>query len=127
MMHLKIALPTEILLEEEVDKVSAEGMEGSFTILPRHIDMTTALVPGLLSFVSGGEETFVAVDEGILVKRGESVHISARNAVMGGPLDELSETVDTAFREYNEKEKSVHTALAKLETDFTKRLIEMRQ
>ena len=39
-MKLKIMLPTEILLEKEVVKISAEAQNGSFCLLERHIDMT---------------------------------------------------------------------------------------
>jgi len=51
-MNLKILLPTEILLDEEVTKVSAEAENGSFTLLPNHIDFVTAIVPGILFFES---------------------------------------------------------------------------
>jgi len=68
-MNLKVLLPTEVLIDEEVRKVTAEAENGFFCLLPRHIDFATALIPGLLSFEdSEGRETFVAVDEGVLVK-----------------------------------------------------------
>ncbi|HBE49542.1 MAG TPA: F0F1 ATP synthase subunit epsilon, partial [Cyanobacteria bacterium UBA11369] len=51
-MKLKVLLPTKILLEEEVSKITAEAANGSFCLLPRHIDFVTALVPGILIFVS---------------------------------------------------------------------------
>ncbi len=54
-MKLKILLPTEIMLDEEVTKVTAEAGNGSFCLLPRHIDFVAALVPGLLSFVKAGQ------------------------------------------------------------------------
>ena len=68
-MNLKIAIPTKILLDMEVSKVSAEAENGSFTLLPGHIDFVAALVPSLLACEdASGRETLVAVDEGILVK-----------------------------------------------------------
>ena len=53
-MRLTVLLPTEILVDEEVVKVVAEAQNGSFCLLPRHIDFVAALVPGLLSFVKTG-------------------------------------------------------------------------
>ena len=50
-MNLKVLLPTRVLIEEEVAKVTAEAENGSFTLLPRHIDFVTFLPPGLLSYV----------------------------------------------------------------------------
>ena len=51
-MRLRVLLPTEVLLEEEVTKVVAEAENGSFGLLPRHIDFVAALAPGILSFES---------------------------------------------------------------------------
>jgi F-type H+-transporting ATPase subunit epsilon len=85
-MKLKVLLPTEILVDEAVRKITAEAANGSFCLLPRHIDFVTALVPGLLSFETQkeGQEVFVAVAEGVLVKSGEEVLVSVRNAARGG-------------------------------------------
>ncbi len=67
-MRLKVLLPTEVLVDQLVTKVIAEAENGSFCLLPRHIDFVAALAPGILSFeVESGQEGFVAVDQGILV------------------------------------------------------------
>lgn len=55
-MQLKVLLPTEIFLHEPVRKVVAEAPNGSFCLLPAHIDFVTALVPGLLSYETEEEE-----------------------------------------------------------------------
>ena len=47
-MKLKVLLPTEIFINEEVEKVVAEADNGYFCLLPRHVDFVSALVPGLL-------------------------------------------------------------------------------
>lgn len=127
-MKLKILLPTEILIDETVTKIAAEAENGSFTLLPRHIDFVAALVPGLLSFVSAaGEEVFLAVDEGILVKRGDEVMVSTRNAVLGPDLGTLKQMVDAQFRVLDERERMTRSAVAKLEADFVRRFIEMEK
>jgi F-type H+-transporting ATPase subunit epsilon len=78
-VRLKVLLPSRVLLDEEVQKVVAEAANGSFGMLPRHVDFVAPLAPGLLSFVDAdGEERFVAVDEGMLVKHGVSVPIRRR-------------------------------------------------
>jgi len=38
-MKLKVLLPTEVLLEEEVLKILAEAPHGYFCLLSRHIDL----------------------------------------------------------------------------------------
>jgi F0F1-type ATP synthase epsilon subunit len=49
-MKLGILIPTEVLMDEDVNSTVAEGMEGSFCIRPSHIDYVSVLVPGLLHF-----------------------------------------------------------------------------
>jgi len=124
-MRLKVLLPTEVLVYEEVTKVIAEAENGFFCILPRHIDFVAALVPGLLSFEMEGEEEFIAVDEGILVKCGSEVSVSTRSAVRGAPLGRLKETVEKEFRIIDERQKMACSAMAKLEASFVKRFIEL--
>jgi len=69
-MKLKILLPTKILIDNEVEKVVAEGENGEFCLLPKHIDYITSLRSGILSFTANSVETFLAVDGGILLKKG---------------------------------------------------------
>ena len=80
-MRLKLLIPTRVVVDEEVAKVVADGEHGSFCLLPEHVDFLAALVPGLLAFEDeAGQERFVAVDEGVLVKRGDEVLVSTRQA-----------------------------------------------
>lgn len=126
MMNLKILIPSQKVIDTTVSKVIAEAENGHFCLLPKHIDFTAALVPGLLSFEDrDGRETFVAVDEGILVKCGSEVLVSTRKAVLGADLGELAETVRMQFRSLNEMEKKSRSALAKIEADFARRFLEL--
>jgi F-type H+-transporting ATPase subunit epsilon len=126
-MKLKVFLPTEILIDLEVTKVTAEAEDGSFSLLPRHIDFVSALVPGILSFESGGGEEFLAVDEGILVKCASDVMISTRRAVRSKNLGEMRQVVEKEFRTMNEREKKTRSILAKLEADFAKRFLKLKE
>lgn len=124
-IKLKVLLPSEVLLEERVRKVTAEAENGSFCLLPHHIDFLAALVPGLLSFESEqGQEVFLAVDEGILVKCGSEVWVSTRNAVRGTNLATLQQTVAESFRRLDEREKTTRSVLAKLEAHFIRSFLE---
>ncbi len=121
-------LPTKILVDEEVTKIIAEAENGSFCLLPHHIDWVSALVPGLLSFVSvEGQEKFLAVDEGILVKCGTQVLVSTRQAVLGDNLGTLRDRVDSQFRVIDEREKLARSALAKLEASVIRHFIELEE
>lgn len=127
-MHLKLLLPTEVLISEPVTKIIAEAVNGSFCLLPRHIDFVSSLVPGILSFTTAnGEEIFVAVDEGTLVKCGEQVMVSTLNAVRGVDLAQLRLTVEERFMELDEHERVARTALARLEAGTIRRFIELEE
>jgi len=128
-MKLKILLPTEIMVDEEVTKVTAEAGNGSFCLLPRHIDFVAALVPGLLSFVKAGDgvEEFLAVDEGILVKCGPEVLVSTRKAVRGPELGRLRETVDKTFKVLTDQEKRARSTLANLEANFIRSFLKLEE
>jgi len=125
-MNLKVLLPTRVLVDEEVAKVTAEAHNGSFCLLPRHVDFVAALVPGLLSFESDGREEFLAVDDGVLVKCGQEVLVSTRRAVRGADLGALRKTIDEQFRILDDREKAARTAVTKLEADLVRRFLELK-
>lgn len=115
-LRLQVLLPTEILVDEPAVKVLAEAENGSFCLLPRHIDFVAALVPGVLSFVTpAGEETFAAIDEGTLVKCGRDVFVSTLNGVRGTDLERLKALVEERFLALDEHARKARAALARLE------------
>ncbi len=126
-MRLKVLLPSRVLVDEQVSKVVAEAGNGFFALLPRHVDFLAALVPGLFSFVTEeGQEEFLAVDEGILVKVGQEVLVSTRNATRGPDLGALRRTVEEQYRLRDERERQTRSALAKLEADLVRRFIDLQ-
>jgi F-type H+-transporting ATPase subunit epsilon len=127
-MRLKILLPTSILIERDVEKVIAEAENGSFCLLPRHIDFVAFIVPGILAFEENdGSEQFVAVDEGVLVKRGDDVFVSVRDAIIGEELEKLSESVSEKFMSVEEDRKKAETVLAKMEANFVNNFLQMNK
>jgi F-type H+-transporting ATPase subunit epsilon len=125
-MKLKIILPTKILLEVDVTKVTAEAENGCFCLLPHHIDFVAALVPGLLAFVAmDGREQFLAVDGGILVKCGTEVLVSTAQAVLGGDLGMLKQTIEQQFQVLDERETRTRSVIAKLEANLVRRFVEL--
>lgn len=125
-MKLKVLLPTEVLIDEEIIKVTAEGENGFFCLEPRHVDFVSALVPGLLSYEDeSGEEKFIAVDEGVLVKSGSNVLVSTSNAAAGPDLGSLKDMVEKKFSVLDERERSSRSAVAKLEANFVRKFLDL--
>lgn len=127
-MRLRVLLPTQVLVDEEVGKVVAEAQNGSFGMLPHHIDFVAALVPGILLYeTENGTELFLGIDEGILVKCGEEVLVSTLSAVPGEDLKVLRKTVRDRYLELDEHQKSARSALARLEAGVVRRFIELQE
>jgi len=123
-MNLKILLPFQIFAEKAgVSRIVAETSEGSFGLLPHRLDCVAALTPGILIYETEAEgEVYVAVDEGVLVKTGPDILISARRALGGADLGQLRDAVEQEFLTLDEHEQSVRSVLAKMESDFIRRM-----
>ena len=123
LMHLKVLLPFQVFVEKtDVRRIVAETREGSFGLLPHRLDCVAALVPGILIYQTESRgEVLVAVDEGVLVKTGMDVLVSVRRAIGGTDLGQLHAAVEKEFLTLDENERSVRTAVAKLETGFLRR------
>ena len=123
-MNLKILLPSKVFLDERVVKINGESPIGAFTLKPRHIDMATIIAPGIMSYTTEkGETAHLALDRGVAVKRGDEVLVASRNAVRG-ELGELEKEVRNMLEITDERERSTRTAVARLEADFVRRILE---
>ena len=122
-MKLKVVLPFRIFAEKAgVSRIVAETREGSFGLLPHRRDCVAVLVPGILIYETQAEgEVFVAVDEGVLIKVGPDVLVSVRRALDGTDLGQLRDAVDREFLVQDERERSVRSVMAKLETGVLRR------
>lgn len=125
-MNLKVLLPFHVFTEKTgVTRIVAETREGSFGILPHRLDCVAALAPGILIYENEAEgEVYVAVDEGVLIKTGPEVLVSVRNAIAGTDLRQLREAVEREFLNLNEREQTVRSVLAKMESGFIRRFAE---
>ena len=122
-MKLKILLPFKVFAEKTgVSRIVAETPAGSFGLLPRRLDCAAALMPGILTYETEVDgEVFVAIDGGVLVKAGKEVLISVRRAMGGADLGQLRQAVEQEFLTLDEREQSVRSVMAKLETGFLRR------
>jgi F-type H+-transporting ATPase subunit epsilon len=125
-MNLKIILPFQIFAEKKsVSRIVAEALEGSFGLLPQRLDCVMALEPGILIYETEAEgEVYVAVDEGVLIKTGQQVLVSVRNAIVGTNLSQLREAVEREFLTLDKSEEKIRSVMAKLESELVSRLVE---
>lgn len=123
-MRLKVLLPFKVFAEKrDVLRIVAESRSGSFGLLPNRLDCAAALVPGILTYETKSEgEVSIAVDQGVLVKAGNEVLVSVRNAIGGLELGELHKAIEQEFLNLDAQEQTVRSVLAKMEGDLIRRL-----
>jgi F-type H+-transporting ATPase subunit epsilon len=128
MMRLQVLLPTEVLVDRVVSKVIAEAENGSFCLLPRHIDFVASLAPGILTFTDrDNRERYVGLAEGVLVKSGSDVFVSVEHGVEGDNLGELRDIVCQHFETIDERERQAVSAVAHLEASFVRRFLALEE
>ncbi len=127
-MRLRVSLPEAVLLDVDgVRTVVAETVDGSLGILPQRLDCVALLVPGILSYATDATQRhYVAVDEGVLVKAGEDVQVSARHALSGNDLAAMQQAVDDMLRQVDEEEREARVLLARMESGFIRQFRNLR-
>ena len=125
-MNLRILLPFEVFADVvDVTRVVADTTDGSYGLLPDRLDCVAALVPGILTYESKYADTvFVGIDQGVLVKAGAQVTVSVRRAFGGSDLGQIKSAVERDFQKLDERERTVRTAVEKMESGLMERLAE---
>ncbi len=131
-LQFRLIQPTGVLLDVTARRVLAESLEGSFAVLPRHIDGVAALAVGILQIdtltrpadgESGGStRLYAAIDGGLLVKCAAEVTVSTPQASVGESLGAMADVVGEQFRERDEQERLTRSALARLEAGTLREL-----
>ncbi len=88
-MKLKIVTPDRLVLDEEVEAVFVQTVDGELGILPKHIPLVTPLAIGLLHYERQSQKHPVAVMGGVLQTDGQQVMVLSQVA-------EVSSDIDTA-------------------------------
>ncbi len=126
-MKLRVLTPSRIVVDAKVTKVTAEAVNGSFCLLPKHVDFVAGLVPGILQYeTEAREEKFLGVSEGVLVKTGSETLVSTGNAVEGPDLGAITDRIREELSVLDERERKARTAASKLEADLVRRFMENR-
>ncbi len=89
-LRLEIVTPERKTYSEDVDMVTIPGADGEYGILPLHVPLITALKPGELRILKGGQETFLATGGGFAEVMPDRVSILTDAAVRDTEIDENS-------------------------------------
>jgi len=87
-LKLKVITPKKIVLEEEVLSVTAPAETGEITVLPRHMNLFTLLIEGIIKIKKRSGEDYLAIGGGYLQTDGEQVNILVSRAYGQDEIDE---------------------------------------
>lgn len=123
LMQLRVLVPFRVHADvPDVLRIVAHTTAGAVGLLPQRLDCVAALVPGILTYESAQQgEAFLALDEGVLVKAGTQVRVSARRAIGGASLAQLRDAVAREFMQQDAQEHDVRQVMARLESGFLRR------
>ncbi len=86
-LRLDIVTAERNVYSDDVDMVTAPGIEGELGILPRHAPLMTALQPGELRIRKGDEIEFFAIGGGFMEVRPDRVIVLADSAERADEID----------------------------------------
>jgi F-type H+-transporting ATPase subunit epsilon len=84
---LEVVTPQRMVFSEEVDEVTAPGIEGEFGVLPGHIPFITTLKIGEIMYRQGSVKRYMAVTWGFAEVLGDKVTILCESAQLADEID----------------------------------------
>ena len=125
-IRLEVVTAERAVYSEDVDSVTAPGVEGQLGILPHHTPLMTMLQPGELRIKREGEELSLVVSGGFLEVRPDRVIVLADAAERVDEIDvaraeEAKRRAQERLREHPpgvdvaQAEAALHRAIIRLE------------
>lgn len=87
-IKFEITTPEKKVFSAEVDQATIPTKQGEITVLPDHIPLVSALVPGELRLIVNGEEVLMAVAGGFIEVLPNKIVILADAAERAEDIDE---------------------------------------
>jgi F-type H+-transporting ATPase subunit epsilon len=127
LMELIVLLPATVFGKYiNVTSIVFETPTGAYGLLPNRLDCVGILESGLLTYtVSNTPTRYIAVDEGVLVKVGNQVRVSVRDAHADNNLEQLTAHVSQQLQAHQDQEREMRTALTRLESGFMQGIKEL--
>lgn len=93
--HLVIVTPEKTVVDEEVSYMAAPGILGEFGVLPGHLPLLTALVPGKVTYQVGDDRKYAFISGGFAEVAGNEISIMTESGELLEDID-----VDRAQKAY---------------------------
>jgi len=114
-IRLRVVTPTRLVLDEDVDEVTAHGELGEFGVLPDHIAFLSTLVAGELTYKQGATKRTLAVGGGYAEVLDNVMTVLAPAAEFASEIDvaraqRAKERAETQLAQLNREEKDWEVA-----------------
>ena len=131
-IRLRVVTPSRMLLDEDVDEVTAPGELGEFGVLPNHIAFLTTLVPGEQSYKQGSSKKTLAVSGGYAEVLDNVMTVLAPAAEFADEIDSAraeraKERAEKSMAELNRGEKDWEMAEAALKRALVRLQVASRE
>src|SRR4029450_10765602 len=87
-LKLEIVTPDAVVYSEDVHMVTLPAIEGQIGVYPQHIPLLTQIMPGELIGQKDGQESYLAVGEGVVEVTAHRVAIVTDMAIPADHIDE---------------------------------------
>jgi F-type H+-transporting ATPase subunit epsilon len=124
-LKLEIVTPEEKIYSEDVEMVTLPGAEGELGVYPNHVPVMTTLKPGELRVVKDGQATSMAVGEGFVEIKGDSVSVLTDMALQSEKIDLAAAEAAVARAQAAMKEDTTPEQLVAIQASLSKALAQL--
>jgi F-type H+-transporting ATPase subunit epsilon len=125
-LKLEIVTPEAIVVSEDVEMVTLPGVEGQMGVYPQHVRLITQIVPGEIIVERNGQETFLAVGEGLVEVTADTVSILTDMAIRADKIDETRVEEARARAEARLREKISDEEVASVNASLARSLAQLQ-
>ena len=125
-LKLEIVTPQAVVFSEDVELVTLPGVEGQFGVYPQHVRLMTQIVPGEIIVSRGGQDTFLAIGEGLVEVTAHSVSIVTDMAIPADKIDEAAVEEARQRAEARLREKISDEEIASVNASLARSLAQLQ-
>ena len=114
-LHLSVVTPSAMIVDQDVNYVGAQGLEGDFGVLPGHAALLAALRVGHIFYKTGDDTRYVFVSGGFAEVSDNKVIILAETATRAEDID--TERAAKAKARAEERLKSKHADIDQIRAE----------
>jgi F-type H+-transporting ATPase subunit epsilon len=124
-LKLEIVTPEEKIYSEDVEMVTLPGAEGELGVYPNHVPVLTTLKPGELRVVKDGRATSLAVGEGFVEIKADSISVLTDMALQSEKIDLAAAEAAVARAQAAMKEDTTPEHVVAIQASLQKALAQL--